>query len=116
MVTVPAPRPAVKPRCPRCAGPLERFDGDGDHELYCPDCTSYTIPPEPPPAAPAAPTTWYTALTSQGEYVESSTSFDVLVKIVREVLDPTDDVVITDGGHRVLAAVLGDTGAVVRVR
>jgi hypothetical protein len=112
---------AVKPRCPRCAGPLERFDGDGDHEAYCQDCLSWCPAAEPPPAppAPAAPaTTWYVASTSGGAFVESGTDLDKLIRIVRdEVMGPacSEDCLISLG-PRVVAVIQGDTGAVVHVR
>jgi uncharacterized Zn finger protein (UPF0148 family) len=32
-------RHTLTPRCPHCAGTLERYEG----ELYCPDCVRYDI-------------------------------------------------------------------------
>jgi hypothetical protein len=106
------PRPGrrprtLRPRCPRCAGRLRRCQG----ELFCPDCTSYTIPPEPPPA-PA----WYDARTSDGAYVHGGTDLGQLAAWVRDIVSPTDDIVLTTPQGLVVAVLRGDTGAVVRVR
>jgi hypothetical protein len=126
MSTVPRPT-ALVIRCPRCAGPLERFDGDGDHETYCPDCVSWAPVPEAPPrpavkpdpTAPAGiPHTWYNAVTAGGSYVESDQDAERLIRICRdEIMGPDceEDLYITLG-PRIVAVIRGDTGAVVRLR
>jgi hypothetical protein len=101
-------RPAtLKPRCPRCAGRLHRCRG----ELFCADCTAFTITPEPPPGP-----TWYDARTTDGHYVHGGTDLGALAEWVLGVLDPPDDVLLTTPAGQVVAVVQGDTGAVVRVR
>ena len=105
---------AVKPRCSRCGGALER---DRDGERYCPDCVSYATVPEAPPAAD--PHAWYVAATATGTYVDGKTDLEELLRIVREEVMgtfPADEDAVITLGNRVVAIVLGDTGAVVRVR
>jgi NADH pyrophosphatase NudC (nudix superfamily) len=42
-------RPAAgKARCPHCGAPLERFEADGTLDVYCPDCTTYTMARQDP--------------------------------------------------------------------
>jgi hypothetical protein len=100
-------RATLTPRCPRCAGRLCRCRG----ELYCADCLRFTLPPVPAPGP-----TWYDARTVDGHYVHGGTDLGALAAWVLGVLDATDDVLLTTPAGKVVAVVLGDTGAVVRVR
>jgi hypothetical protein len=101
-------RATLTPRCPRCAGRLHRCHG----ELFCPDCTSYTIPPTPA-TAPA----WYTAATTGGHHVHEGADLGRLLDWLRGLLgpgEPEDDIVVS-AGPLVYAVLTGD-GRTVRVR
>jgi hypothetical protein len=98
---------ALTPRCPQCAGRLCRCRG----ELYCADCTAFTLPPEPPPAP-----VWYDARCTDGNYVHGGTDLAELAEWVLGVLDPPDDVLLTTPAGKVVAVVRGDTGSVIQAR
>jgi hypothetical protein len=72
-------------------------------------CTRFTLPPPPPPA-------WYDARTSDGHYVHGGRDLDALAAWCRDVVSPTDDLVLTTPQGQVVAVLRGDTGALVRVR
>jgi hypothetical protein len=80
--------------------------------LYCPDCTSYTIPP-----TPATTTAWYTAATTDAAYVHEGPDLEALLEWCRGLLEPDGsggDIVVS-AGERVVAVLTAD-GRAVRVR
>jgi hypothetical protein len=100
--------PVLVIRCDRCGSPLARCEG----ELFCPDCTAFTIPP-----APATAPAWFVATTTGGHYVHEGSDLEALLDWCRGLLgpgEPEGDIVVS-AGLLVYAVLTGD-GRAVRVR